>query len=104
MISASSAFSVRLGCASSARRWVPQNSYFAYDDEYNGIVTDPLEGERIARALRGKSTMFMANHGVMVTGRSVSEAWHELYVWWVERDRDATERQTDRDDRDDRCD
>ena len=73
----------------------------AYDDEYNGIVTDPLEGERIARALRGKSTMFMANHGVMVTGRTVSEAWHELYVWWVERDREATERQTNRGDRDD---
>ena len=51
----------------------------AYDDEYHGLVNDREEGNRIARKLRGKCALFMANHGVTVIGRNVAEAWHELY-------------------------
>eukprot|EP00658_Telonema_sp_P-2_P022084 TRINITY_DN18815_c0_g1_i2.p1 TRINITY_DN18815_c0_g1~~TRINITY_DN18815_c0_g1_i2.p1 ORF type:complete len:286 (+),score=55.97 TRINITY_DN18815_c0_g1_i2:52-909(+) len=50
-----------------------------YDPVYRGLVEDPGEGERIAEALRGNVAMLMANHGVMVVGGTVAEAWHELY-------------------------
>ena len=51
----------------------------AYDDAYNGLVNDRHEGDRISRKLRGKCAMFMSNHGVTVVGKTVAEAWHELY-------------------------
>ena len=52
----------------------------AYDDVYNGLALDDSEGERIAAALqKGKRIAFLANHGVVVTGRSVAEAFDDLY-------------------------
>jgi len=51
----------------------------AYDDVYNGLVVDSAEGERLARALGGKRVMFLANHGVIVVGPSVAEAFDALY-------------------------
>lgn len=51
----------------------------AYDDDYNGLALDEGEGDRIARALGNKSVMFMANHGVMVLGASIWEAFDDLY-------------------------
>ena len=51
----------------------------AYDDTYNGLVVDNTEGDRLARALGGKRVMFMANHGVLVVGPSVAEAFDLLY-------------------------
>ncbi|MGI4815789.1 MAG: class II aldolase/adducin family protein [Janthinobacterium lividum] len=51
----------------------------AYDDAYDGLARDPSEGERLARVLGEKSILFMANHGVLVTGRTVAEAYDRLY-------------------------
>jgi len=51
----------------------------AYDDTYNGLVVDAGEGDRLARALGGKRVMFLANHGVIVVGPSVAEAFDALY-------------------------
>ena len=51
----------------------------AYDDEYNGLVVDNAEGDRLARVLGDKRVMFLANHGVIAVGRSVAEAFDLLY-------------------------
>jgi ribulose-5-phosphate 4-epimerase/fuculose-1-phosphate aldolase len=51
----------------------------AYDDTYNGLVVDIAEGDRLARALGQKRVMFLANHGVIVVGPSVAEAFDSLY-------------------------
>jgi ribulose-5-phosphate 4-epimerase/fuculose-1-phosphate aldolase len=51
----------------------------AYDDVYNGLVTDNAEGDRLARVLGGKRVMFLANHGVIVVGPTVAEAFDLLY-------------------------
>ncbi|MEO8035922.1 MAG: class II aldolase/adducin family protein, partial [Acidobacteriota bacterium] len=47
---------------------------------YNGMALDDNEGERVARLLGDdKSVLFMGNHGVIVVGPSVAEAFDELY-------------------------
>lgn len=51
----------------------------AYDDTYNGLVVDAAEGDRLARALGEKRVLFLANHGVIVVGASVAEAFDSLY-------------------------
>lgn len=51
----------------------------AYDEHYNGLVLDDREGERIARLLAGARVLFLANHGVIVTGPSVAWAFDDLY-------------------------
>jgi ribulose-5-phosphate 4-epimerase/fuculose-1-phosphate aldolase len=51
----------------------------AYDDTYNGLVVDAAEGDRLARALGEKRVLFLANHGVIVVGPSVAEAFDLLY-------------------------
>jgi ribulose-5-phosphate 4-epimerase/fuculose-1-phosphate aldolase len=64
--------------------WAGQTSLNFYDDVaydrvYNGLVLDNSEGDRIAAAMGDKRVMFMANHGVIVIGRSVAEAFDDLY-------------------------
>lgn len=50
------------------------------DEDYNGLALDESEGERIARALgETAEIVFMKNHGVMVLGQSIAEAWDDLY-------------------------
>ena len=51
----------------------------AYDDTYNGLVVDHAEGDRLARVLGAKRVLFLANHGVIVTGPTVAEAYDLLY-------------------------
>lgn len=51
----------------------------AYDDTYNGLVVDSAEGDRLARVLGSKRVMFLANHGILVVGPSVAEAFDLLY-------------------------
>jgi len=53
----------------------------AYDDAYPGRVGDlgEAEGERLARALGGKSVLIARNHGIVVVGPSVAEAYDDLY-------------------------
>jgi ribulose-5-phosphate 4-epimerase/fuculose-1-phosphate aldolase len=51
----------------------------AYDDTYNGLVVDDEEGDRLARVLGTKRAMFLANHGVVVVGPSIAEAFDLMY-------------------------
>ena len=52
----------------------------AYDRDFSGMALDASEGERVARLLGpGKSVLFMGNHGVIVVGESVAQAFDELY-------------------------
>ena len=51
----------------------------AYDPAYNGLAFDLSEGERLARALGEKSVLMMGNHGVLVVGRSLPQAFERLY-------------------------
>ena len=64
--------------------WCNQNAlrYYgriAYDDEYNGVALDDAEGRRIAGKLAGCDVMFMASHGVTVSGSSVAWTFDDLY-------------------------
>ena len=49
------------------------------DEHYNGLALDEAEGDRIAASMGEADVVFMRNHGVMVTGASVAEAWDDLY-------------------------
>jgi ribulose-5-phosphate 4-epimerase/fuculose-1-phosphate aldolase len=51
----------------------------AYEREYNGLAFDLSEGERLARTLGDKSVLMMANHGVLVVGKTVPQAFERLY-------------------------
>jgi ribulose-5-phosphate 4-epimerase/fuculose-1-phosphate aldolase len=51
----------------------------AYDDTYNGLVVDTAEGDRLARVLGTKRVLFLANHGIIVVGPTVAEAFDALY-------------------------
>lgn len=55
------------------------NDDIAYDDTYNGLVVDNAEGDRLAAALGDKRVLFLANHGVIVVGAGVAEAFDALY-------------------------
>ena len=50
-----------------------------YDNEYNGLVLDETEGDRIVRALADADVLFLANHGVIVCGSKVSWAFDDLF-------------------------
>jgi ribulose-5-phosphate 4-epimerase/fuculose-1-phosphate aldolase len=51
----------------------------AYDDTYAGTADDLNEGERLAKLMGDKKVMFMKNHGVLVVGETVPEAYRRLY-------------------------
>lgn len=51
----------------------------AYDDDYSGTADSVAEGERLARLMDGKSILFMKNHGVLVTGDTIAQAYRRLY-------------------------
>jgi ribulose-5-phosphate 4-epimerase/fuculose-1-phosphate aldolase len=51
----------------------------SFDETFNGLVTDSREGERLAEAMRGRRVLLHSSHGVMVCGRSVAEAFDDLY-------------------------
>lgn len=64
--------------------WSHQNALrfwgrIGYDDNYGGVALDAAEGERIGRAMTGKEVMFMASHGVTVTGATMAWAFDDLY-------------------------
>jgi ribulose-5-phosphate 4-epimerase/fuculose-1-phosphate aldolase len=47
---------------------------------YGGLAEAEEEGARIAEALtEGISVLLLDNHGVLVVGESVADAWHQLY-------------------------
>ena len=73
------------------------HGHIAYDDDYTGLADSTDEGERLARVVSGqggkvgkanematgdkpeKYIVFMKNHGVVVTGDTVAQAYRRLY-------------------------
>lgn len=51
----------------------------AYDDNYTGLANFVNEGERLAAAIGDKKVLFMKNHGVVVVGDTVAQAYKRLY-------------------------
>jgi ribulose-5-phosphate 4-epimerase/fuculose-1-phosphate aldolase len=51
----------------------------AVDEDYNGLALDVSEGDRIAAAMGDADILFLKNHGVMVAGATIAEAWDDLY-------------------------
>ncbi|NCF26042.1 MAG: rRNA adenine methyltransferase [Gammaproteobacteria bacterium] len=56
------------------------HGHIAYDDTYTGTADSLEEGERLARVVGDKPVVFMKNHGVLVTGETVAEAYRCLYM------------------------
>jgi ribulose-5-phosphate 4-epimerase/fuculose-1-phosphate aldolase len=64
--------------------WISQNALrfhgrVAYEDAYNGLALDEREGSRLAAKLHAADVLFLANHGVIVRGPSVAQAFDDLY-------------------------
>ena len=64
--------------------WMSQNALrfygrVAYDDAYNGLALDDAEGDRMCAQLANADVIFLANHGVIVTGPTMAEAFDDLY-------------------------
>jgi ribulose-5-phosphate 4-epimerase/fuculose-1-phosphate aldolase len=64
--------------------WASQNSLkfygrIAYDDDYNGLALDESEGDRMCARLAGADVIFLANHGIIVTGPTMADAFDDLY-------------------------
>jgi len=55
------------------------HGHVAYDDTYCGTADFIEEGERLARVIGGHHVLFMKNHGVLVTGDTVAQAYRRLY-------------------------
>jgi len=51
----------------------------AYDDTYTGLADTLEEGERLAKVLGKHHAIFMKNHGVLVVGDTVAQAYRRLY-------------------------
>jgi ribulose-5-phosphate 4-epimerase/fuculose-1-phosphate aldolase len=51
----------------------------AYDDHYAGTADTLEEGERLAGVIGDKQVVFMKNHGVLVVGDTVAQAYRRLY-------------------------
>ena len=51
----------------------------AYDDHYAGTADFPSEGERLAALMGDKPIVFMKNHGILVTGDTMAQAYRRLY-------------------------
>ena len=51
----------------------------AVDEHYNGLALDDAEGERISRAAGDADIVMLKNHGPLVLGPSIAEAWDDLY-------------------------
>lgn len=51
----------------------------AVDEDYQGLALNHAEGERIARAAGDADVLMLKNHGPLVLGPSIAEAWDDLY-------------------------
>jgi ribulose-5-phosphate 4-epimerase/fuculose-1-phosphate aldolase len=51
----------------------------AYDENYAGVALSNDEGERMCRAMGDKEILFLRNHGVIVSGATVAQAYDDLY-------------------------
>ncbi|MFY9316375.1 MAG: class II aldolase/adducin family protein [Burkholderiales bacterium] len=56
------------------------DGHIAYDDTYAGTADTLDEGERLARLMGENCVMFMKNHGVLVVGETVAQAYRRIYM------------------------
>ncbi len=56
------------------------HGHICYDDNYAGNADTLDEGERLAHLIGDKQAMFMQNHGVLVVGATVAQAYRRLYM------------------------
>ena len=55
------------------------DGHVAYDDNYSGLADTLEEGERLAHLLGNKHVVLMKNHGALVVGDTVAQAYRRLY-------------------------
>lgn len=55
------------------------DGHVAYHDSYTGLADSLEEGERLAQLLGNKHVMLMKNHGALVVGDTVAQAYRRLY-------------------------
>ncbi len=55
------------------------HGHVAYDDHYAGTADFISEGERLAKLMGKNHVMFMKNHGVLVVGDTVAQAYRRIY-------------------------
>src|SRR5688500_19687784 len=55
------------------------HGHVAYDDTYSGTADTLEEGERLARVVADRHVLFMKNHGVLVVGDTVAQAYKRIY-------------------------
>lgn len=56
------------------------HGHIAYDDTYTGTADSLDEGERLASLLKPDThALFMKNHGILVVGETVAQAYRRLY-------------------------
>ena len=55
------------------------HGHIAYDDTYEGTADFLEEGERLAALMGNKPIVFMKNHGILVTGDTIAQAYRRLY-------------------------
>jgi len=63
-------------CTQNSLRWFNRISY---DKDYNGLALDHSEGNRMAALMKDNRVLFLANHGVVVVGPNMAEAFDDLY-------------------------
>lgn len=51
----------------------------AYDEDFNGFAVATDEGSRMASMMQGHRVLFLGNHGVIVAGETVADAFDDLY-------------------------
>ena len=55
------------------------HNHVAYDDTYAGTADFVEEGERLAGLMGSKHIVFLKNHGVLVVGDTVAQAYRRIY-------------------------
>jgi ribulose-5-phosphate 4-epimerase/fuculose-1-phosphate aldolase len=55
------------------------DGHVVYDDGYTGLADELNEGERLAQVLGRGHVLFMKNHGVLVVGDNMAQAYRRLY-------------------------
>jgi len=66
---------LQMCCQNALRFW----KEISYDEVFRGLVLDPEEGNRLAAAFKEKKVGLQQHHGVFVCGKTVAEAFDDLY-------------------------
>lgn len=53
----------------------------AYDEDYGGLALSNEEGDRVAAALGDNQVIMMRNHGALIVGTTLAEAFNRLYYF-----------------------